>query len=332
MASTLDYGIANRQQYARYYRHTGKASFLGVAVPLVVGSLLAIGLGWLNVFAMHWVDYIFLVPLIPFLFGGIVGLLMALMVHVGHVRGRLLTSTLLLLVTFVGYYAAWYWHLYRQVGPTMTPSFANFVSLGRPDIMRSLMQFFSDEGTWFIGRGSTRPIRGTIVWVSWLLELIAYFGMAFLAARFALEKRIYCEQCADWCEPAEPLMRVRTDDRETATSRLEQLDAGYIRDLADGPDPDHYWSLQCEACSKCEAFATLSLIDVRVRYNSTGNASVKRKPIVNRLVVEGDQLKHFLASILPDETPDDTAADGDVSRETRLSNEQILEQSGEKEA
>lgn len=298
---TLNYGTAGRQIYVRYYRHTGRASFLSVVVPLLIGSCISIALAWLYIRGMRWIGSIYLIALFPVVYGGFIGLMMTVMLYAGHVRNRIIWAGLLLLVTLIGYYATWYWFMFGEVGDSVRPGFRTYFALGHPKFLWTFAQYKSEVGTWFIGRESTVPMRGWLVWLSWAAELLAVIGASIAAAKATTERRIYCEHCRDWCEVAVPLLRMKAESPDEARTRLEALDASYFLHLADNPPSDHYWSLQCEACSKCDVFAALSIVDVSVRNTNQGIPSLKRRVIVDRMIVEGDTLIEFLSSIAPND-------------------------------
>ena len=272
--TTLNYDVD------RYYRHTGRAPFVGTTIATLAAwaAVVLIGVAYAYV-QLH----VKLVDVLSFLFVAAFAAAMAFSVYGvlrwAKVRNMAVTALVAISAALLGWYVSWVaWEhaLLRQGGVQASP-----IRLAeRPDAVWYLAKSINEEGTFAIRK---RTVKGTELWVAWAVEAIVFIGATIAIPVIKLRDMAFCESCGRWCYRSDGVIRVALGDEAMLRQQLEAKDFSYLR--TGGPiDPDTalHWRADLYHCAGCPDTHLLTISRVAISYYN-GQRQEKAKKVVDRL-------------------------------------------------
>ena len=272
---------------SRYYRHTGRAPFVGTTIATIAAwvavSLLGAGYAYVQL-------YVKLVDILSFLFVAAFAAAMAFTVYGvlkwAKVRNMAVTSLVAISAAILGLYVSWVaWEqaLLRQGGMPV----GMHEIFRRPVVVWHLAQDINEEGTFTL---RDRPVNGTQLWLAWTFEALAVLGATTVLPIMWLRDMAFCESCEKWCEKGEAVVRVAYDDEAQLRDRMEAKDFDYLLSLGlvHFDTPVHVRA-DLYGCPACPNTHMLTLSRVAVSYNNKGHRNEKAKKIVDRLWLDEAQ-------------------------------------------
>jgi len=273
---------------SRYYRHTGRAPFVGTTVATlavwVAVALLGAGYAYVQL-------YVKVVDILSFLFVAAFAAAMAFTVYGvlkwAKVRNMAVTSLVAISAAILGMYVSWVaWeHALLRQGGAKVPIQHIFQ---RPDAVWGLAREINEEGTFTV---RNRPVKGTELWIAWICETLAVLAATIALPVMWLRDMAFCESCARWCSKSEAVVRVAYNGyEEKLQDRMEAKDFDYLLSLGlvHFDTPVHV-RVDLYACPGCPNTHLLTLSRVAVSYNNKGHRSEKATKIVDRLWLDGAQ-------------------------------------------
>lgn len=284
----------------RFYRHSGKvplpAWIATTLSALLSGAILGAAYGILSFFG-HLIPFTKLFLIIeaaaPFALGVALGALPARVLRRLKGRSTLTALMMALLAVTVGLYATWLAYLSTL-----------FLYAGHPIPLKLLLvpshfaatiTALANVGVWRIDK-DLHP-QGAFLWIVWGLEAAVILGTALLTAFNVITAAVFCEQCKTW-GALQTLARLESSDeaqicRDLAVGNVQSLAAARL-----ASDSATTWlSVTLEGCAACEGVQALNLTRITLVPNKQGNAGIKRRKLVNRIMLTPEATGELLLAV-----------------------------------
>ena len=280
--------------HLKIYRHSGRLGTFGLPLGLLGGLLVALAGAFAYQRFLTWVPYLYVTFLGMLGFGAAIGLTVGIAMRAGKTRNLVLAATIGALCGLIGDIASFQFdYEYRLVELAEAISEEEGRTMSAEELRSDLplLDFLvlrADIG-YTLGRDGGLPIRGILVYLIWLIELVCIVG---LAAHFA-RRRIrdpFCEQCQDWMlnqvvGVAEPI------DEGTVKSAVELGDLDALLRPEEGPAflPKKivYSIYHCITCDRAN-YLTLTLHWQEVR--AKREAEEKTETLASQVIVTPEQV------------------------------------------
>jgi hypothetical protein len=279
---------------AAFYRHSGKVSFFGVAVGLVIAAAMVIGLAPLYALVLVYNPSAYLGVVMPFLFSAGIGWGLAFAMKKLGTRNAWVAPVLALgtagaayLVSWPLWVAVWLW---RGDGDPL-------LAFWPPSFVQLMASIYA-EGVWTIGRSGS-PVSGFLLGAVWAIEAIVVVVTAPLIALSVSGNGVYCERCQGWCTRADRTLRLDPAGESIVVERLNRRDLAALSETPRVPDAQNTWTeASLDACEGCGGTNALLVEHVDRSYDNRGNAQLVRTTRVPHLLVskeESDWIKRVFS-------------------------------------
>ena len=273
---------------SRYYRHTGRAPFVGTTIATVAAWAAVSLLGVIYAYVQLHVK---IVDLLSLLFVAGFAAAMAFTVYGvlrwARVRNMAVTALVSISAAVLGWYVSWVaWEhaLLRQSGVPV----GVYELFQRPRAVWSLAQDINEEGTFSMRK---RPVKGFELWIAWAFEAAAVLGATIALPIIKLRDMAFCESCEQWCAKIEGIARIALDpDEASLHDRIEAKEFDYLHTLGQvHRDMPVHVRADLYACPSCPHTRLLTLSRVAVGYDKNGHRREKAKKIIDRLWIDEAQ-------------------------------------------
>lgn len=228
------------------YQPSNRVSLFGIILLLLIALLSSAALGyvmWLSQSRIH----VYIPIVFPFLAGGVIGVLLILGVMFGKVRNPLFAAAVGLLAGVITYgvyhYTAYAIDFRGDARSSYVESFGEptseddferaFAAMLQSEVGASgfigYLSFAAREGFSVVPVNYGRPIngglalRGTVVWIYWVIEMLITGGFAALLARMQT-KHPYDEEANSWYAGLKPYAYARAQSRKALIAALKAGD------------------------------------------------------------------------------------------------------------
>ena len=267
-----------------YYQHSGKVDLSGTVVSLLAGVLIAAIAGTLYAAAVYYVPFIKLRWLACFGLGLCLGAIPAGLMQKLKVRNTRVVQGVVLLVTGVGFYAAWAaWEIFVLQG--LTHQWLGTRLALHPMRVYHFAAFIYPRGIWTMGEHSETAVSGLTLGFVWLCEAGIIFWTALFSARSIYRKNIFCEDCRQWCDAPKVIRVAAPVESGPLKQQLEAGDYGFVQTLKPVQE-NEFISFIRQGCARCGQLNTLSVSHHRVVTDKKGRAKKSRtRIVVDKLLV-----------------------------------------------
>jgi len=258
------------------YRHTGKFTWPGVLLPVLVAAAIAYPLGLVYSLLIGRIPFIYVNVLITLGYGLVFGWISGRLVQAGKVRNNALALLVGALAGIVGLYFDWNGHLRNimQGGP----------ALYSPGEVLGVIPFLYDHGSWGLKSGGN--VTGPALAAVWLAEALLIVGLAaYLPWRF-VNRTPFCEQDQVWLRDRKV---VDTLGAFTDPAQRAALAAGDITPLTQArpraEDDAAFTRLLLKRADRCGTFCTVRIQEVRHHWDDKGRVKETAKDLTGDLVL-----------------------------------------------
>jgi len=279
---------------AEYYRHSGRAPLAGALATAVVGVLVASILAIIYSFAIVWIPFIYLNFLLTVAFGGLTGIIVAVLGQRVKIRNSLLLIVIALAAIAVGYYVAWGADLWARAPDIVE---GDVLSAWNPSLLKEYVKFFYDKGAWSIGRTADTNVSGLFLGAVWLVEAGMIFGLSAIGVLAITGDSTFCEQCDCWSTKKDGLATFALTDERDLHAALEQGDYAKLaeRPILPGTS-ENYLQVDAYICPSCDDHCCLNVVKVTTTINDKKEREKSTTKLIDRLQLDAGGLKQFLAA------------------------------------
>lgn len=169
---------------ATHYVHSGKSPLGGVMLTLVTASVAGGILGALYAALIYWIPFVFVLFVLTFGLGIVLGAISGSMASVGRIRHNGVTTQLAFAASLVAYYVHWVVWMNLMTGDLFI----------RPDELWIMMNRVAATGAWTVFDWTP---QGFALWAIWGIEGAIIVGMGTVGAHAATDVP-YCEATNQW--------------------------------------------------------------------------------------------------------------------------------------
>jgi len=260
----------------RVYRHSGKFTLQGLALPLGAAAVAGWPLGLAYAFLTHWIPFIYFNVLLAFGYGAAFGWLGVWLLKLGKVRNTALTVLCGALVGAIALYFEWNGHLTLLFKPAPW--------LLAPDQIRRGIAYLYEHGSWSLHSGD--PVTGVPLGLVWAAEAAIIVGMSIVLPYGFIATTPFCEQAQCWLDEEKKIdtLAVFTD-----AAQIGALGAGDIQPIVDAkPRPAGALSfarISLKRSPQSTQLATVRVQNVFIEIAGKGNAKEKVQPLTGDLII-----------------------------------------------
>lgn len=282
---------------AKFYRHSGKAPILGLALIGIAGFVSVPILGLIYGLLLRFIPFIYINFLIVIGYAYAVSFVLSWVAKFGKVRNLYLVGLAAFFFGVLADYVGWVSWLTALVGD---PYF--LVEFFFPLDILYFITLVAEEGAWTIS-GFT-PTGGFLYFI-WFIEACVVIGGITYLTVTALSKTPFCEESDAWAEkrtqigaftPVSDIRQFRQAITQGNFSTFNQLKPS-------APEDRHFTTLEVYECEQCRNFFVLNVDDVVITVNNKGKAESKVKSIISNLVVTPHQLAGLKGLTLTEMNP-----------------------------
>ncbi|MEI3038425.1 MAG: hypothetical protein V8T90_05070 [Victivallales bacterium] len=281
MRQTVAFGPHGEQ----FYRSSGKFNFCRLIIGLNATILLAFVLALIYAYATRYIPFIYLNMLFTLGLGIAIGFAAVFMNIWARNRNRLLAFAGMFLVAVIALWFTWgFWvtTLFKEI---KLFSVEALLAMHPGVIFSVAAEIMNTEGYMSIGRFARSGITGYGLLILWAVEALGIVGIAVWIFFKTYRSMSFCERCGNWTDtfyisPTLEAVEYEEDLRE----RLTAGDFGALNKLPKRNSGDNYTQYSIEGCP-CGETLLVTVNDVKVSYNSKGDASTSERPFVKALYV-----------------------------------------------
>ena len=258
------------------YKHSGKFGLHGPILAAICAVVLGFPLGIAYAYVIRWIPFIYVHFLATLGYGGVFGIITAILLKQTQVRNNTVAGFTCLLVGLIALYFAWSGYLCSIAKES--PWF------WRPRGIYNAMHILYQEGSWSLRDGG--PVSGPLLALVWLIEAAIIIGMSVIVGIGIVTKTPFCEDNQCWLDKKKEI-----DTLETFTDpdQRASLKAGDLAPLAKAkpkiPGAQDFTRLTLKHSPKCDIFYTICIQDVTLSHDKKGNLKVNAKPVTKDLVL-----------------------------------------------
>ncbi len=295
----------------RYYRHSGRFSFSGLAVGVLAGGAIGLAPAAVYAYAAYHSPWRYGNMLLTFLFGFSVGAVCCWIAKSGRVRNLAAALVATGLATAAALYVSW--AVWVCIVPEATgrprpdlPALAL-----SPGLLWDCILRVNDAGAWTLGSFDDR-VTGLSLWLVWMGEAAIVFTGSVLAVLWMM-RQPFCEDCRSWCRKVKLRVRLSVHHLPDIQARLEAGDTDYLRSLQSADAQDADWlepTVRC--CPGCGHTNTLSIKLVRLDLVGPQRSTRRVLKVLDRLLLSKEQVQ-AIRDVGRPAAPDRTVAPADES-------------------
>jgi hypothetical protein len=271
-----------------YYRLSGKFSFAGLALTLLVGCAAAVPLSFAYAYATiytpiaGWVTFL--------LTGGFalgLGVIVGAMLKKTKTRNRGIGLIAALLVITFAYLLTWDIYVYaivRRSDPDIDLTLWDVIK--SPADTWDVIKVINEQGVWTLKKHRPTGIELTILWI---IEAAMIYGISLYFSLSALSKVPFCETCHKW-GIIKPLINTSAGNDAQVKSELERHNFSVIETLGPPNSIAEFYSISLQGCPDCDTTQTLCVDHTTITTNNKGESSTKNRNVVHRLNLTPEEL------------------------------------------
>lgn len=240
-----------------YYKHSGRAPAVGIAVGFLAGVLISIPASYLYNYGIIEITTDKLRFVCTLGFGALIGAAAGLGLFWGKVRNNSVAALVGAAASFAGLYISWavwlidifergHW-ISNPIRPLMHPR----------AVWRAIL-LINTTGTWAMEH--EKPTAGTMLWLVWLAEALLIVGFGTLVAVALIKRQPFCEKCESWCSKIEKIYFAPTILPADLKTKLDNRQFECLPALGEGTPKKANYRVDLHSCSSCGTLNTLSLV------------------------------------------------------------------------
>jgi hypothetical protein len=289
-----------------FYSHSGQFGPVGIVMMIVLGSGVGAVVGAVYGALIYWIPFVYL----NFLGTILVGFAAGGMVYLGAVVGKVRNPTLCAMagitagcVTLWGAWVGWIYVLSADGGTGLI--------LLRPSHLWEAMVAIGQEGVWSIGRSSSEPVKGFMLYLVWIIEAGMIVVAAAITALALLSDKPFCERCSCWANNKTKLPKLRVPQGENAFEGLGLGDISSILALQRGSREGMHVQVELLGCRTCDQTYLASVSVVVKSTDKKGKSETNTTNLVRnlRLSAEDYQALREFKGVTPAPDPIVAAAE-----------------------
>ena len=289
---------------SHYYQPSNRFSLGGVLLLLIAGSLAAVLLAFIYVYAVWYIPFIYINALITVGFGVILGAVLSALVRAGKIRSPGLAGMLALAVGMVAYVVQWGVYLMLLLNITSVDRIGRRASVAhtsfdantllglllKPSLMLSTIGELAETGSWSLF-GATPS--GVFLYLIWLVEAVIIIGAAVILARSQAAKP-YSETAGEWArEDVLPGTVAYVHDLSATKAALEAGDFGALSAQASDEEPNQFAQIKLYCAPNDSECAFLSLENIEVTIDDKGKRSNTITDVVSHLRISAQRCREL---------------------------------------
>jgi len=263
----------------RFYRHSGKAPIMGLALIGIAGFVAVPILGIVYALLIRFIPFIYLNALIVLGYAFAISFVLTKVAKFGKVRNMFLLGLAGFFFGLLADYIGWVGWLTLIAGD---PRF--LVEFFFPVDIFYYITVVASKGAWTLS-GSTPT--GALLYVVWLIEACIVIGGTTYLTATSLSKTPFCEDSDTWADKRSVLgiFNPLTNIPQFKSAVLQGSFKPFNELKPSNPTNNHYTLLEVYECMDCKNFFVLNVDDVTIKINNKGKAEAKTKSIVSNLIV-----------------------------------------------
>lgn len=268
----------------RFYHHSGKAPILGLILIGITGFIAVPILGLIYGVLIRVIPFIYINALVVAGYAFAVGFVISKAAIFGKVRNMFLLGLAGFFFGLLAEYVGWVSWLAVLIGD---PSF--LVEFFFPADIFYIITLVAEEGAWSLS-GSTPT--GAILYILWFIEASAVIGGITYITVTSVSKTPFCEESDAWANKKSQIGAFSTlQNKAQFKHSISQGNFSAFNELKLAKDEDmQFTTLELYECEHCRNFFVVNVDNVVVKFDNTGRASTKSKPVLSNLIVTSTQL------------------------------------------
>lgn len=269
-----------------FYKHSGKFGIHGPLLAIFVGGILAFLFGYIYVYLVRWIPFIYLNFLLTFGYGFAFGAITLGFMKLGKVRNNLVARVCGVLVGLLACYGNW--NAYVQ---TLSGEASWLLSL---DQILGAMKVLLKEGTWSVGRRSTEPVTGFLLGMVWIGEAAIMMGMTVVCSYGPIADTPYCETHGCWLDEEKVIDKLDAFGEREHVIAFRNGDIAPL-ELAQAriPASSRFARLTLKHSTKCDDFCAFSIANVILTMDKEGKQKEEVKKIITDLWVPKSMFEYL---------------------------------------
>jgi hypothetical protein len=273
-----------------YYRHSGQFTAVGLLAAIVGGCVTATVLAIIYAYAVSFSPIIYLNIAMTVFLGIFSGWVVGKALIAGKTRNTSAATLLGLVAGTFAVYVAWvvWLYVFFQRAKDDVPIFA---IITEPLAVWQTILAINHHGVWSLGRSSSSPVTGWMLWLVWIAEASIIVGSAVFTARSALSGATFCESCGSWCKSKYIGTFALPTDLVQLHKDLESRNFAALNALGPRAEDVPAWlEVKADTCTGCGRTNALTVETVLLSTDNKGKQSQARTPVVRQLLLSTDEL------------------------------------------
>ncbi len=262
------------------YRHSGKFGIHGPLLAILAAAIVGYPLGFVYVYAIKWISFIYANVFITAFYAFAVGLIPAMLLKFGKVRN----NTVALLTGIVAAVIGWYlnWNAYLHIMTSDAPILAT------PSQIISAMKYFYEHGAWKVGRvfGEHSTITGIPLATVWVVEATIIIALGGIVGWSNVYQTPFCETHGCWLDQEKTFDKL---DVFSTPDDIAALKAGNLDPLEHAqprvPASGRFARVTLRHSPKCDDYCAFSIAHVTITHDKKGEKRETTQKIITNLWV-----------------------------------------------
>ena len=261
-----------------FYRHSGQFGPVGIVMMLGFGAGAGAVVGAIYGMLIFWIPFVYLNFIGTIGVAAAAGAAVYMGAVVGKVRNPMLCGLAGVTAGFVALWAAWVGWIY-----VLTADSDMAVIVLRPSALWDLIVMIGAEGVWSIGRSSSEPVSGTVLYIVWIIEAVMIVGGSAFIAYVTMSGKAFCERCNCWVSNKIELPKLKPPQDENALDGLVTGDVSGILTLERGSKRGRHIQVELLGCRTCDEMYLIDVSVVSVTKDKKGKDETNSTHLVSNL-------------------------------------------------
>jgi hypothetical protein len=271
-----------------YYKHSGHFGVGGLAVASATGGAAALFLAYVYAHGLILIPEAHAAVFATIAFGALAGGSTGYGLIWGKVRNEPVAIAATGAVSALALYTSWaIWVPAILESQHLHPVGWTKFAL-RPGVLWHTMCLINQYGTWSLSSGG-EVTNGWALWGIWGLEAAFVVGIAVSTGLSIVNHRPFCETCEVWAVRGARLILVPPQNLSQLKLQLESNDFHSLEKLGPGNGTGDHLIAVLDSCERCHQLHTMSLTHVTIRRSRLGKPTIRKKMIVQHLLVGSGQ-------------------------------------------
>lgn len=272
-----------------YYSHSGRVGPVGFPLLIASGLLSSAVLSVAYSLAIHYIPFVYLDAIMPFVFGAGMGYGICWGVKTGHVRNSAAALVVAFASGVIGIYLSWVGALFILSGFE--------VLVFDPLALIGFIQGIAVDGVWSLK--SWTP-TGWALYAFWIAEAAIVILYPIIHVSNYMGECIYCEKTGKWTDEEEVVGPFESiSDPDSFRARIESGDYSQLLNMKKIAESADFSAVVFKGASDCSDFHLFSIKNVSLSTNDKGEVKTKEAYVAKHVLSNReitDSIKNILVS------------------------------------